>query len=85
MGATIEVKLNIRTNGEYRSSTEVFYGWLLPLTIILCLATIYFLRAKREEEEENWIKYILKITLWIALSATIFKYCGYIIYAHLSG
>lgn len=38
-----------------------------------------------KEDEDNWIKYILKISLWIALSATLFKSAGFFIYAYIIG
>lgn len=60
------------------------YGWMLPLSLVLCLGTIYFLR-RRNEEEENWIMTILKVSLWIAFSATSLKYTGFFIYAYMSG
>jgi hypothetical protein len=60
------------------------YNWLLPTLFLLCLSTIYYLN-KNKEDEDNWIKYILKISLWFAFSATLLKYLGFIIYAYISG
>lgn len=63
----------------------MIYGWMLPLSLGLCLGTIYFLRRRNEDEEENWVVTILKVSLWIAFSATLLKYAGYFIYAYMSG
>lgn len=54
------------------------------MSLVLCLATIFFLR-KKNEEEESWVSTILKASLWISFSATLLKYVGYIIYAYMSG
>jgi hypothetical protein len=60
------------------------YSWLLPASLLLGLGTLFFLNYNKEDED-NWIKYLLKISLWIALSATLLKTIGFIIYAYLSG
>lgn len=61
------------------------YGWLLPLLIISAGCILYFLHKEKEEEGDNWIKLTLKISLWVGLSSIVFKYLGYLIYAHGSG
>jgi hypothetical protein len=38
-------------NGEYRSSSEGMYNWLLPSLFLLCLATIYYLKHSNQEDE----------------------------------
>ena len=76
--------LSVVNNGEHETYSEMAYSWMLPLSLVLCLGTIYFLR-RRKDEEENWVQTILKASLWIAFSATLLKYAGYFIYAYMSG
>ncbi len=84
-GASLQIDIQTFINGEYRSSSEAMYNWLLPSLFLLCLGTIYYLKHSSQEDDENWIKWILKISLWFALSATMLKYIGFTIYAYISG
>jgi hypothetical protein len=38
-----------------------------------------------EDDGDNWLKWTLKISLWISVSSTIFKYLGFVVYAYISG
>jgi hypothetical protein len=61
------------------------YGWGLPLLLVTSVAILFFLHKEKEEEGDNWIKISLKISLWIGVLSIVFKYIGYLIYAHGSG
>lgn len=39
----------------------------------------------KEDDGDNWVKWILKISLWIAISSIIFKYIWFILYAYVTG
>jgi hypothetical protein len=53
--------------------------------MLLELALIIFLKRDKEEEGDNWIKWLLKISMWIGMSSIVAKYMGYAIYAWISG
>lgn len=38
-----------------------------------------------EDDGDNWLKWTLKISLWIGVGSIIFKYLGFVIYAYVSG
>jgi hypothetical protein len=52
---------------------------------LLEIGLIIFLKKDKEEEGENWIKWLLKISMWIAAVSIFAKYIGYAIYAYVSG
>jgi hypothetical protein len=83
--AKINIELDVTNNGNYNSATEQYYTWLLPLLIILELALIIVLRREKEEEGDNWIKWLLKLSIWFGIASVAFKYTGYAIYAWVNG
>jgi hypothetical protein len=46
---------------------------------------LWFLYKNKEDEGDNWIKWTLKISLWISIASIVFKYTGFIIYAYVNG
>lgn len=81
----LEVMLDVRNNDKMHSSTESAYIWLLPLLILLGGSMLFFLYKNKEEEGDNWIKWTLKISLWISIGSIVVKYIGFIIYAFVNG
>lgn len=69
----IEVTLDLKNNDLHISSGENHYSWLLPLLILSASAMLYFLHNEKEESGDNWIKLLVKISLWIAISSLVFK------------
>lgn len=45
----MDISLSVVNNGEHETYSEMAYGWMLPLSLVLCLGTIFFLR-KRDED-----------------------------------
>jgi hypothetical protein len=83
--AKVNIELNVRNNGNYHSATEHLYGWLLPLLMLLEVAVLVGLRREKEEEGDNWVKWLLKGSLWVSLAAVAFKFAGYALYAWVTG
>ena len=46
---------------------------------------LYFLFRDREEEGDNWIKLLLKVSLSVGVVSIVFKYIGFVVYAYDSG
>lgn len=46
---------------------------------------LWFLYKNKEEDGDNWIKWTLKISLWISIGSIAFKYIGFLIYAYVNG
>lgn len=61
------------------------YGWLLPILLASACVILYLLFREREEDGDNWIKLALKISLAIGANSILFKYIGFLVYAHGSG
>jgi len=75
----------MRNNESVVSAGEDKYGWLLPLLIVTGVALLWFLHKEKEEEGDNWIKLLVKISLWIGIASIAFKYAGYLLYLHATG
>lgn len=81
----LEFYLDVQNNDQHHSYTESIYGWLLPLLIVLGGLMLKQLYNDKEDDGDNWVKWVLKISLWIAICSVVFKYIGFILYAYVSG
>jgi hypothetical protein len=81
----LDLYVNLQNNDSYHSSTESTYGWLLPLLLVLGGCMLRYLYKEKEEEGDNWIKWTLKISLWVGLVSILIKYIGFMIYAYVNG
>ena len=83
--AKIDFSLDMRNNDRHVCAGEDQYGWLLPVLMASGLGMLWFLGREKEEEGDNWIKVLVKISLWLGLGSILFKYIGYLVYAHVNG
>ena len=44
-----------------------------------------YLYKQKEDDGDNWIKWTLKISLWVYVSSIAVKYLGFVVYAYISG
>lgn len=76
----IKIDLDIRNNNQHVTENEKHYTWVQPTLIISGMVMIWLIRQDKEEEGENWFKYILKYGIYTNILSHVFKYIGFLIY-----